>query len=227
MKTVAIIPAGGQGKRFGESLPKQYHQINGKEILIYTLEIFQHCSLVDEIVVAAQKDFFNLIKERTDQYQITKMKKIVEGGKERQDSVYNALVSFEADKNDLIAVHDAARPLLSNEILENALKAAKIFDNILVCLKNSDTLIKGKDVVHSYIDRENIFHVQTPQIFRYEILKKSMGLALRENFYGTDESMLVVRAGYNVKIVAGSVLNFKITSQEDVEMFKKMIQEKL
>jgi 2-C-methyl-D-erythritol 4-phosphate cytidylyltransferase len=223
MKTFTIIPAGGKGQRFGESLPKQYHQINGKEILVYTLDIFQKCSLVDEIIVPAQKDFITIIENLACKYNITKLNKVVEGGKERQDSVYNALISIDAEDDDLIAVHDVARPLLPEQVLVEAILTAKKFDNIIVCLKASDTLVQGNEFINSYIDRENVLYVQTPQIFRYKTLKEAMVLAKNDDFYGTDESMLVNRLGYKIKIVSGSPLNLKITSPEDIEILTKIL----
>ncbi len=223
MKTFAIIPAAGKGKRFGESLPKQFHQINRKEILVYTLEIFQRCSLIDEIIVPSMREYFGLIFSLAEKYKITKLKAVVEGGKERQDSVYNALISIDAKRNDLIVVHDAARPMLNEKLLNTALKAAKKSDNIMVALKGRDTLVRKEKNVLNYVDRENIYYVQTPQIFRYFILKDSLEKAYKENFYGTDESMLVSRAGYKIEIVEGTASNIKITTPEDVEFFKKSV----
>lgn len=223
MKTFAIIPAAGKGKRFGESLPKQFHQINRKEILVYTLEIFQRCSLIDEIIIPSMREYFGLIFSLAEKYKITKLKAVVEGGKERQDSVYNALISIDAKRNDLIVVHDAARPMLNEKLLNTALKAAKKSDNIMVALKGRDTLVRKEKNVLNYVDRENIYYVQTPQIFRYFILKDSLEKAYKENFYGTDESMLVSRAGYKIEIVEGTASNIKITTPEDVEFFKKSV----
>jgi len=223
VKTFAIIPAAGKGKRFGESLPKQFHQINRKEILVYTLEIFQRCSLIDEIIIPSMREYFGLIFSLAEKYKITKLKAVVEGGKERQDSVYNALISIDAKRNDLIVVHDAARPMLNEKLLNTALKAAKKSDNIMVALKGRDTLVRKEKNVLNYVDRENIYYVQTPQIFRYFILKDSLEKAYKENFYGTDESMLVSRAGYKIEIVEGTASNIKITTPEDVEFFKKSV----
>ncbi len=223
MKTFAIIPAAGKGKRFGESLPKQFHQIKGKEILVYTLEVFQNCSLVDEIVIPTRQEYFRLVFQLAEKYKITKLKAVIEGGKERQDSVYNAVTSIEAEKNDLVIIHDAARPLLTEKLLSDAVKAAKKSDNILVAFKGKDTLLRKEKNVLNYIDRENIYYVQTPQIFRYGIIKDSLEKAYKENFYGTDESMLVIKAGYKVEIVEGLASNIKITTPEDVEFFEKFV----
>lgn len=222
MRTIAVIPAGGQGKRFGDSVPKQYQKIHGKELIAYTLDIFQKCSLIDEIAVAAQPEYFEMLEEIAEKYQFDKLRHIVNGGKERQDSVFNAISSINAGSEDLVAVHDAARPLLSQEILTEAIKQANEFQSVLVCINARDTLLKGNDFVNSFLDRNEVYYAQTPQIFRYDILRKSLEEAYKTHFYGTDESMLVTRAGYKVKIVEGSVLNFKITTRPDFELFEKL-----
>jgi len=224
MKVIAIIPSGGRGTRMGESLPKQYHLINGRELISYTINVFQKCDLIDEIIIPAQKDYFLLLDEIKHKNHFTKLKNIVEGGTERQNSVYNALQSAEANDDDIIVIHDAARPLLSVSTLEEAVKSAIIFDSILVSLAARDTLVKGDLEVHSYIDRTGVFYAQTPQVFRYRIIKDALEKAMAEDFYGTDESMLVVRAGYKVKIIEGSILNFKITTRDDLDLFTSLIK---
>lgn len=223
MKTIAIIPSGGRGTRIGYTLPKQYIKINSKELIAYILHTFQSCNLVDEIIVASETQYFDLLFKLKDKYNFTKIIKIVEGGNKRQDSVYNALLSTEAADDDLIIIHDAARPLLSNELLKKAIHSAGKFDSVVVAIKAHDTLLKGKQTVKEYISRDDIYYVQTPQIFRYKILLEAMQKAKEDNFYGTDESMLVKRASCKIHIVKGETLNFKITTKADLEMFKKLV----
>ncbi len=223
MKTFVIIPAGGKGKRSGSATPKQFIKFNGKELIVYTLEVFQKNNLINDIVVAADPAYFKLLLKLRKKYKLTKLKSLVEGGRERQDSVFNALKSVQAKKNDLVIVHDAARPLLPDEVLTNAVKIAKLKGNAVVCVKAGDTLIKGNKKVKEYIDRKNIYYVQTPQIFNYSILMRAMKKAYLENFYGTDESMLVKRAGRQMNIVDGSLMNFKITTKADIELLRKLI----
>jgi len=224
MRIFAIIPAGGKGIRSGYSAPKQYLKFNGKELIAYTLEVFQKNILVNEILIAAHPDYFSIIEKLKKKFNLNKISQIVKGGNERQDSVYNALASLEAKENDLIIVHDAARPLLSQKILTNAINLAKRKGNAVVCIKAKDTLIKGKDYVGSYINREDVYYVQTPQIFTYKDLMEAIETAYKKKFRGTDESMLVKRLGKEIFIAEGSPLNFKITTKEDIEMFKKLIR---
>ncbi len=226
MKTFAIIPAAGKGKRSGQSIPKQYLKFDGKELIAHTLEVFQKNKLIDEIIVAAHPNYYALLEKIKKQYKLAKISKIVKGGKERQDSVYNALLAIDADKNDLVAVHDAARPLLPPKILTDAILTARKKGNALVCIKAKDTLVKGTDIVNTYIDRESVYYVQTPQIFRYHDLIRAMETAYAADFYATDESMLIQNLGLEINLVNGSVSNFKVTTEDDIKFLRICINSK-
>jgi 2-C-methyl-D-erythritol 4-phosphate cytidylyltransferase len=227
MKKFVIIPSGGSGKRTGLPIPKQYIQFNGKELIAYTIELFQRSDLVDEIVISAQKDYLKLLEGIRDKYSFTKIKNIVEGGTERQHSVLNALRCLNAAGDDLIIVHDAVRPLLPPEVLIKAIETAAISGSAVVALKAKDTLIKGNDTVINYVNRQEFHYAQTPQIFRYKILLDAMIKSESDNFIGTDESMLVHRMGNEIRIVEGSVFNFKITNQDDIKLFRLFIENKV
>ena len=224
MNCIAIIPAGGKGLRSGLATPKQYLKVNGKEIIVYTLQAFQKNKHVNKIIIAAKPKYFSLLVKLVNKYNLSKVKLIVEGGKTRQDSVYNAVLSSGAEDNDLLVVHDAARALIPNDVITNAIISAKKNGNALVCIKAKDTLIKGKKFVDEYLNRDEVYYVQTPQIFKYKDLQRALGKAHSEQFVGTDESMLVKRTGKKVNIVEGSVFNFKITTKEDVEMFRRLVK---
>ena len=143
MKIIAIIPAGGKGIRSGTATPKQYLKFNNKELIVYTIEVFQKNDLVKEIIISAEPEYFELLRKLKEKYSLTKISNIVKGGETRQDSVYNALKSIEdVTGDDLIAVHDAARPLLPQIVLTNAIRTAQQKGNALVCIKAKDTLIQ-------------------------------------------------------------------------------------
>lgn len=224
MKKIVIVPAGGKGFRSGFKKPKQFIKVKGKELIIYSLETFQKNKSIDMIIVAADSAYFRLLKDLKKKYSLSKVTNFVEGGKERQDSVYNALSSLTADKNDLIIVHDAARPLLPAKVLTDAIKTARMKGNAVVCMQGNNTLIRGRKFVEEYIRRDDVCYVQTPQIFRYGDLMKAMNRAYKENFYGTDESMLIKRTGRKVNITGGSALNFKVTTKEDFRLFESLVQ---
>ena len=223
-RIVAIIPAAGIGKRFGGATPKQFLKINGKEILAYTLEVFQKTKKIDEIIVAASREEFPRIIKLQKKHHLTKLQTIVEGGKERQDSVYNALIMADLNKGDLVIVHDAARPLLPEKVLADAIRCAEKNGNALVCLQAKDTLLKKTNREHTYLTRSQIYYVQTPQIFRYAQLLSAFKKAKKEKFVGTDESMLVRRNGRKIHLSDGSPFNFKITAKEDFEMLKRIMK---
>lgn len=224
MNCIAIIPAGGKGLRSGLATPKQYLKVNSKEIIVYTLQAFQKNKHINKIIIAAEPEYFNLLIKLVNKFKLSKVKLIVEGGSTRQQSVYNAVLSSGAEDNDLLVVHDAARALIPNDVLTNAIVSAKKNGNALVCIKAKDTLIKGKKFVDEYLNRDEVYYVQTPQIFKYKDLQRALGKAHSEKFVGTDESMLVKRTGKKVNIVEGSVFNFKITTKEDVEMFRRLVK---
>lgn len=226
MKTIAIIPSGGVGTRTNTVIPKQYLQFNGKELIAYTLEVFQSSPIIDEIVVSAQPSYFPLLQSIKEKFGITKLLNPVAGGAERQNSVYNALQSLDCNDDDIVLVHDAVRPLLPQNVLTNVIEKTKEFGAAVVAIPAKDTLLKGENTVDNYVSRNNIFYVQTPQCFFYHVLLKAMRKAEEENFVGTDESMLVHRLEYEVKIVNGSSLNFKITTEDDLKIFSSLIDNK-
>lgn len=224
MKTIAIIPAGGKGTRVGTSVPKQYIKADGKELIAYTLEVFQKSKLIDEIIIAAGKSYFEKLHNIIKEYNFTKISRLIEGGIERQDSVFNALKASSANNKDLIVVHDAARPFLTEDILRSAINKAKLKGNAIVSIAARDTLIKVNKFDSECVDRKNIYYVQTPQVFRYKILMDSMILAYKDNYISTDESTLIRRAGFKINFVEGSVINFKITTSADMKLFKKLVK---
>ncbi|HCY74288.1 MAG TPA: 2-C-methyl-D-erythritol 4-phosphate cytidylyltransferase [Ignavibacteriales bacterium] len=223
MSNIAIIPAGGKGLRSGLATPKQYLKIKGKEIIVYTLQTFQRNKYISKIIIAAEPEYFSLLTRLMTKYKLSKVKLIVEGGVTRQQSVFNAVLSSEAANDDLLVVHDAARALLPDYVLTNAIQLANKKGNALVCIKAKDTLMRGNNTVINYLNRDEVYYIQTPQIFKFKDLYKALVKAEKEKYLGTDESMLVKRIGKKVHIAAGSVLNFKITTSEDVELFKKIV----
>ncbi len=225
MKRFAIIPAGGVGKRIGSDVPKQFMLINSKEIIAYTISVFDDCKLIDEIVVAVAKEYFPLMEEIIGKYSFSKKIIIAEGGKSRQDSVFSAISSVNIADDDLICVHDAARPFLSKATLEKALLRAEKLGNAVVAVKARDTLsfADSKATVVSYLEREKVYYIQTPQIFKFAIFKIAMEKAIRENLQGTDESTLVYNSGVNINLVDGEMKNFKITTKEDLKFASEIL----
>jgi len=224
MKTFVIIPAGGKGLRSGSSVPKQYLKFYGKELIAYTIETFQKSGLVNQIVIAAEQTYHKRLLQIIKEYKFTKVNSIVDGGTTRQDSVFNCIKSLNAEKNDMVVVHDAARPLLTKTVLNNAIKYAKEKGNAVVSIKAKDTLVKGANTVDSYIKRENVHYIQTPQIFKYKDFIKAIKYSEENNYSGTDESSLMKKIGKRIFLVNGSAINIKITTKEDLKIFKTYIK---
>jgi 2-C-methyl-D-erythritol 4-phosphate cytidylyltransferase len=217
MKVTAIIPAAGLGKRLNQK--KQFIDINGKPLLAITLSVFEECQSIDEIVIAALQEDMEIIKDICKD--MKKVVNVVIGGEERQDSVYNCLkaISKESDE-DLIVIHDAARPLITKEIISGAIAEAKVSKAAVVGVPSKDTIksVSSDNIITDTLDRNSIWLVQTPQVFRYQLIKEAYERASKIGYRATDDSKLVERLGVSVKMVMGSYENIKITTKEDVVM---------
>jgi 2-C-methyl-D-erythritol 4-phosphate cytidylyltransferase len=225
MRVIVIIPAAGLGTRMsapgGKS--KQFAELNGVPIIIHTLRKFAALPEVNEIYIAMRKPESEAFASRLQQEHFAKKIHIVEGGEHRQQSVSSALAALKAAKEDIILVHDAVRPFVDAEIIGNVIEAAKKTGAAIAAIPAFDT-IKQVDrtsegaVVNATIPREHIVLVQTPQGFRYHVLKKAFDEAERDGFVGTDEASIVERSGHEVSVVMGSRRNIKITTPDDLEL---------
>ncbi len=226
MEVVAIIPAAGEGKRTKTSLRKQFLPINGKPVLAHTLEKFQKIQAIKGIIVVVPKGLVRYCKEYIiEKYNFDKVFKIITGGKSRQDSVRNGL-DVTPPKCQLVLVHDGVRPLISENHILACIKAAKRYGTAIMAVKAKDTLKLSTDdlVILETMERKNVWLAQTPQVFRYSILKKAYDLAYEDGFYGTDEASLVERLGKKVRLIQGSYRNIKITTREDIEIAELILR---
>ncbi len=224
MFTVIILSA-GKSTRMGYN--KMLIKIGNKTVFERTVEAFENCDVIDEIVIVAPsdsvQDYLNLIKEN----KYSKVMRVVEGGKTRQESVKNGLGCV-SEECDYIAVHDGARPLIENESIVSVCSSAIECGGAVVGVKSVDTL-KGVDengMIVSTIDRETTVQVRTPQVFKKDILLSAHKKALEDNFEGTDECMLVERLGYPIKTVITGKNNIKLTHPEDVLYMTGVLREK-
>ena len=226
MNTFAIITAAGSGSRFSpgkKSIPKQFIRLKGKPVILFSLEAFQRCRQIDEILVSADNSYFDFIHSLAVKNGITKLTTLAEGGRTRFISVKNAFFQISGKPGDLILIHDAARPNINRKFVEEILTSALKYGEVIPGIKIDETVKReNKGIVTGTIDRDNLWTVQTPQVFRYSVLKKSYEKAGRKNDF-TDEAGLVERAGYNVRLIKGSRDNIKITTQEDLRTLKKIM----
>lgn len=220
-----VIVAAGTGSRMNMGINKQFIKLEGKEIIYYTIEKFYRNENIEDIVVVVKEEEAEFFRKKIlDKYNFKNIK-IAYGGKERQDSVYNGLKSL--DKNcNIVLIHDGARPFVSDKIINKSIEEAKENKAVVVGVPVKDT-IKVIDNDNNIVDTPNrslLWAVQTPQTFDYNLLIKSYEDAFKENFYGTDDAMLVERIGYKVKMVEGSYNNIKITTQEDLNLGNQILK---
>lgn len=218
MKVVAIIPAAGKGKRMGHPIPKHYIRLEGRPILSYTLEAFEKCPDVNQVVMVVRSgEEEYCLKEVVEKYMFKKVLKIVIGGERRQDSVYHGIKGLDQD-TDIVVVHDGVRPFVPPELISESIKMAMYFDGVIVALPVKDTIkeINGEGFVKNTPDRESLWYAQTPQTFKKRVIEEAFIRAYSDGFYGTDESSLVERIGGKVKIIEGTPENIKITTKEDL-----------
>lgn len=232
MKVFVIIPAAGLGTRMVTSStrkpgpPKQFAELAGSPILVHTLRRFATSKAIDEIYLALRKnemDGFRSHLEHEAHDILLKTVHFVEGGEHRQQSVANALAAVSARPDDIILVHDAVRPFVTKEIIEDVIAAASKHGAAIAGIPAVDT-VKQVDrtadgaIITSTIPRERVVLAQTPQGFRYSVIKKAFDDAAADGFTGTDEASLVERAGQPVAVVMGSPRNIKITNPADMEL---------
>lgn len=218
MKTGAIIVAAGKGKRMGEGYNKQYILLAGKPIVAHTIEVFENVGPIDEIVLVVGKGEIDLAKKDIiHKYNFKKVVKIIEGGTERQDSVYDGLKATDANCN-IVLVHDGARPFVTGSIIEKSIKVARDAGACVVAVRVKDTIkVANKNMEVDYTpDRDTLWAVQTPQAFEYKLLLKAYKKLRADNIKVTDDAMLVEKLGHTVKIIEGSYENIKITTPEDL-----------
>jgi 2-C-methyl-D-erythritol 4-phosphate cytidylyltransferase len=226
-----IIPAAGQGKRMNAGINKQFLAIDGKPILAITIDAFQKCRYVDEIIVVINPDEKELIQETIlEVYDFRLPVRLITGGKERQDSVYNGLQAVN-NQTDIVMIHDGARPFVSQDIIEKSIKETKKHKATITAVPVKDTIKTVSDdlKVTGTLKRNELFQVQTPQSFDCSLLKAAYRYAKDNNITGNDDSTLVESYGHYVTVVHGEYSNIKITTPEDLvigEAIRKIIKDK-
>ena len=233
MKVIVIIPAAGLGTRMApvgkKGVPsKQFFEINGTPIVIHTLRIFARHPQVSQIVVALRKNEMERFRAQLEKEGLGAKVEVAEGGEHRQESVANALAGLQAAPDDIVLVHDAVRPFVDEEIIANVIHEVEKHGAAIAGLPAVDTIKQVERaaegaIITSTIPRERIVQAQTPQGFRYELIKRAFDSAMADGFSGTDEASLVERLGESVWVVMGSARNIKITTPGDMELAEFLI----
>lgn len=221
----AIIAAAGQGSRMGSSKNKQFLPLLQKPVLAHTLSVFQECWLINDIIVVAASGEENFCCKLVKQFGFSKVIDVITGGQNRQDSVLRGLGRL-SHECSLVAVHDGARPLLLLEHLVRVIKAAGETGGGILAVPVKDTLkmVDTEGMVAATPDRSGIWAVQTPQVFKKEIIVEAYRRAKEQGFSGTDDSFLVENCGFPVRVIQGSYSNIKITTPEDLELAEILLK---
>ncbi|MHB8829105.1 MAG: 2-C-methyl-D-erythritol 4-phosphate cytidylyltransferase [Syntrophales bacterium] len=225
-KTAAIIPSGGTGRRMGGRIPKQYLLLAGLPILVHALRPFQASPAIDEIILAVPGEDVEQVKENiVERYCVSKVKLVVAGGKERQDSIRNALACI-ADETEIIVIHDGVRPLVTTDLIEIAVSRAGEVGAVAVGIDIRDTVkrVDKAGKIEETVPRDGLWRTQTPQAFKREIIVAAYRAAYEAGFYGTDDASLVERTGIPVWMIPGDRENLKVTTQEDMMLCEMILR---
>jgi len=226
MKLTALIPAAGSGRRMQSGINKQYLELAGQPILAHTLRLFDEHPAVDGIwLIAPVAELDYCRTDVIERFGFCKIRGIIAGGAERQDSVRNGLRACQAAAEDLVLIHDGARPLLKRELIGQVASAASRSGAAVVGAPVKDTIKQVGDdrSIISTPPRDSLWLAQTPQVFRYEIILSAHEKAFREGYRGTDDASLVEWNGGKVVMVEGDYRNLKITTPEDLVLARALL----
>ncbi len=213
-KNYAIIVGGGSGTRMRAAIPKQFLLLNGRPVLMYTMEAFYHSGAKPEIIIVLPADYHSYWQQLCSEYNFSIPHKLVSGGETRFHSVKNGLDTIADEAGALVAVHDAVRPLVTKQIIDESYRYAEEHGNAIAAVKSRDSVRQFRGGASVGLFRDEIYLVQTPQTFRVSQLKKAYLQKYNSQF--TDDASVVELAGENVSLIEGSYQNIKITFPEDI-----------
>jgi 2-C-methyl-D-erythritol 4-phosphate cytidylyltransferase len=228
VKAQLLLPAAGLGTRLGCDGPKALIPLDGVPLLVYTLQRFAALELVENAVVVVTPSDRAAFESALAVALPSHTLRIVDGGAERQDSVALGLAALDPD-TEIVVIHDAARPFIAMESVQNSITAAAAYGASTVAIPSIDTILQADadGFLQSTPDRRYLWACQTPQTFRVEVIREAHAHARAEGFTGTDDASLVRRAGRTVKLVLGTPLNFKITTPSDLHLASMVVREEL
>jgi 2-C-methyl-D-erythritol 4-phosphate cytidylyltransferase len=223
MTCAALITAAGYGKRMRADRPKQYLDLAGAPVVVWTLRAFEQHPLIDLIVLTAPPGAEELCRSQiVAPYKLTKIKGVVTGGETRQQSVLNGLETLE--DAEIVAIHDGVRPLVSSEVITGTIEAAKTGGAALACAPVRDTVKKRDGRYLSTVSRSDLWLAHTPQTFRTGLILDAHRRAVQDGYAGTDDASLVERLGLPVEVIEDSGYNIKITSPEDLRLAELLLR---
>lgn len=233
MSNIALIIAGGSGKRMGQDIPKQFINVYDRPVLIYTLEGFQRHPQIDAIEVVCIDGWENVLRAYAKQYNISKLKWIVKGGATGQESIRNGVYALEgiADPDDLIIIHDGVRPLVNSDVLTDVILTAEKYGNAVTSTPYNEQIFivnaEDESTTCQYIPRETIRRVATPQAYRFDLLDEKYHEAFKKEIgiYGSSyTNTMMVELGVTLHFATGSDKNIKLTTPDNLELFKAYVK---
>lgn len=224
---IAIILAAGKGVRMkNHDIPKAFIQVKDKPLVYFCLKTFQESNLIDKIALVVPSDYFDEAIQYHDTFSFNKIKHVIIGGNSRQQSVNIALHAIKAEENDVVLIHDSARPLVDERIIIDNIKCVKKYGAASTCIPSIDTVFTSKSgsKVDSVIERKETYAEQTPASFRYNLILKAHEYALDDKVSNaSDDVQLVRRLGVDVGMVVGDKKNFKVTTEDDLNYLKAVM----
>ena len=228
---IAVVVAAGSGSRMRNiQEPKQFVKVNNKPLMVFSLETFNVHPRIDAIVVVTSEAYLNDVEQMCKEYKLNKVKAVIKGGATRQESVFNGLekaMSLSQSKDDIVLIHDAARPLVSLRVISDNIDKAKKFGAVSTVIKANDTIVSSLDseTVSAIPDRNTLYQAQTPQTFKLEEIYR-IHQTNKDNNNATDDASLYIKSGKKVYLVEGSRSNFKVTTDEDLLMLMGLLNNK-
>jgi 2-C-methyl-D-erythritol 4-phosphate cytidylyltransferase len=225
MSIYVLIPAAGMGRRMGASVNKQYLPLGDRPVLSHTIALFDHHPSIDHIYVICPEAEMPLCQQQViDPFGFSKVRPLVAGGAERQDSVRNGLQACQANDEDIVLIHDGARPLLSADLIDPVIASTQRLGAAIVGVPVKDTIKQvSNGLIDATPDRSGLWQAQTPQGFRYGLICEAHAKAQRQNYRGTDDASLIEWLGGPVAMLEGSYRNIKITTPEDLVLARAFL----
>ena len=228
---VGLLIAGGSGQRMNQDIPKQFLNVNDKPVIVYTLEAFQKHPNIEKICVVCIEGWEEVLRAYAKQFGITKLSWVVKGGSTGQESIKNGIWAMkdELDGEDLILVHDEIRPMISQEIISESISKCKLYGSAVTVIPCAEAMIltKDRELSDSMIDRDQLVRTQTPQTFPLKKLVWAHEEAKKRGITNSVATVtLMIELGEQIHFSAGSEKNIKLTTTDDIEIFKALLLSK-